>query len=105
MSIEMVIELPDQRTANTVQRALESYQARLRASIRRTRQRLASLEERYETTTARFLAEMTAEDLEGGDLEYVEWAGEARMLEGLEVELRGLGDARFQLPFIAYVAL
>ena len=28
-----------------------------------------------------------AEDLEGGDLEYVEWAGEAKLLEGLEAEL------------------
>lgn len=37
--------------------------------------------------TARFLQEMAAKDLEGGDLEYVEWAGEAKMLEGLEAEL------------------
>ena len=41
---------------------------------------------------------MTAEDLAGGDLEYVEWAGEARLLEGLEAELRGLEDALCHLP-------
>jgi hypothetical protein len=41
---------------------------------------------------------MTAEDLAGGDLEYVEWAGEAKLLEGLEAELRELEDARCQLP-------
>jgi len=29
------------------------------------------------------LLEMIAEDLEGDDQEYVEWAGEARLLEGL----------------------
>jgi hypothetical protein len=40
---------------------------------------------------------MTAEDLEGGDLEYVEWAGEARILEGLEAELLELEHARYQL--------
>jgi len=97
MSIEMVIELPDQGTAVTVQRALESYQARLQSSIQRTRRRLKGFEEKYETSTEHFLAEMTAEDLRGGDLEYVEWAGEAKLLEGLEVELRELRYARFQL--------
>jgi hypothetical protein len=33
------------------------------------------------------MANMTAEDLDGGDLEYVEWAGEASMLKWLEAEL------------------
>jgi hypothetical protein len=41
---------------------------------------------------------MTAEDLTGGGLEYVEWAGEAKLLQGLEAELRELEDARHQLP-------
>ncbi len=40
---------------------------------------------------------MSAEDLQGGDLEYVEWAGEAKLLEGLEQELRELENARIQL--------
>lgn len=97
MSIEMVIELPDRRTAQTVQHVLASHQMRLRSSIQRTRRRLASFEERYGTSTGRFLAAMTAEDLHGGDLEYVEWAGEAKLLEGLEQELRELENARIQL--------
>lgn len=97
MSVEMVIELPDRRTAQTVQHVLASYQVRLRASIQRTRCRLASFEERYAVSTSRFLAEMSAEDLQGGDLEYVEWAGEAKLLEGLELELRELENARIQL--------
>jgi len=43
------------------------------------------------------MQEMMAEDLEGGDLEYVEWAGEAKLLEGLEMELKELVHARYQL--------
>ncbi|MBE2264064.1 MAG: hypothetical protein IAE92_15055 [Burkholderiaceae bacterium] len=97
MGVAMVIELADRQTANTVQRVLESYQARLLASIGRTRRRLAGFEERYSVSTQHFLAEMTAEDLEGGDLEYVEWAGEAKLLAGLETELQELRNARFQL--------
>jgi len=71
---------------------------RLRASIERAQRRLAQFERRYGVDTAHFLQEMAAEDLEGGDLEYVEWAGEAKLLEELEAELRELEHARSQLP-------
>ena len=97
MSVEMVIEVADSQTAQTVQRVLESYQVRLRGSIARTRRRLAVFEDRYGTSTIRFLESMAAEDLQGGDLECVEWAGEAKLLAGLESELKELENARFQL--------
>jgi hypothetical protein len=41
---------------------------------------------------------MAAEDLAGGDLEYVQWAGEAQLLNRLEAELKELENARCQLP-------
>lgn len=98
MSVQMVIELRDRAGAQTVVQALDAYKVRLRAGIARTKQRLAAFEARYSIETPRFLREWTAEDLAGGDLEYVEWAGEATILAGLEEELRELEDARFQLP-------
>ena len=98
MSVHMVIELQDREGAQTVVQALEAYKARLRASIARTQRRVAEFEARYGVDTAHFLREMTAEDLAGGDLEYVEWAGEAKLLEGLETELRELEHARWHLP-------
>lgn len=90
MSIHMVIELPDRSSIQTVLQALDAYKARLRVSIARTQRRLVTFETRYGVDTAHFLREMTAEDLHDGDLEYVEWAGEAKLLEGLEAELREL---------------
>lgn len=98
MSVQMVIELREKRSAQPVLQAIESYKVRLRASIARTRRRLAQFEQRYGVDTARFLQEMAAEDLEGGDLEYVEWAGEAKLLEGLQAELTELEHARYHLP-------
>jgi hypothetical protein len=92
MSVQLVIG------AQPVLQAIESYKARLRASIKRTQRRLTQFEQRYGVDTASFLQKMTAEDLEGGDLEYVEWAGEAKLLEGLEAELTELEHARYQLP-------
>ena len=93
MGIRMVIELPDQGSAQTVVQALEAYKLRLRANITRTKRRLATFEARYGVDTTHFLHAMAAEDLQGGDLEYVEWAGEAKLLEGLEAELRELEHA------------
>jgi hypothetical protein len=98
VSVQMVIELREKGGAQPILQAIESYKARLRASIKRTQRRLAQFEQRYGVDTAHFLQEMTAEDLEGGDLEYVEWAGEARLLEGLQEELIELEHARYQLP-------
>jgi hypothetical protein len=94
----MVIELHDRQGVQTVLQALDAYKVRLRASIERTRRQLATFEARYGVDTTHFLHEMTAEDLKGGDLEYVEWAGEAKLLAGLEAELRELENARCQLP-------
>ncbi len=72
--------------------------ATLRAGIQRTRRNLAVFEQRYGVTTAAFLLDMAAEDLAGGDLEYVEWAGEAGLLERLENELRELENVRSEFP-------
>ena len=98
MSVQMVIEMPDRQGTQTILSALEAYQARLRMNIARTERRLREFESRYQTTTEHFLAAMAAEDLAGGDLEYVEWAGEAKLLKGLESELGELEHARYQLP-------
>jgi hypothetical protein len=97
VSIRMVIDLPDRASVQTVVQALEAYKVRLRASITRTKRRLATFEARYGVDTRHFLHEMTAEDLQGGDLEYVEWAGEAKLLEGLEAELRELEHASYHV--------
>ena len=98
MSTQMIIELRDRTGVQTVLQALAAYKVRLRASIDRTTRRLAEFELRYGVDTARFLHEMAAEDLAGGDVEYVEWAGEAKLLHGLEAELEELEHVRCQLP-------
>ena len=98
MSVQFVIEVDDRDGARVVLNALDAYKAHLRDSIGRTRRRLSDFEKPYGGATRDFLAQMAAEDLDGGDLEYVEWAGEASLLEGLEAELTQLEHARVQLP-------
>jgi hypothetical protein len=97
MSVQVTIELADQNAVQTLIQALESYKRQLRESIRRTKARLSRFEQQYAISTAQFLSDMVAEDLVGGDLEYVEWAGEANLLDGLQAELAALEHARHQL--------
>ncbi len=80
MSVRMVIELPNQQGTTVVKHALNGYKTRLHAGIKRTKGRLQEFERRYDVTTSYFLSTMVAEDLSGGDMEYVEWAGEAGIL-------------------------
>ncbi len=98
MSVQMTIDLPEQSIANSILHAVEAYKYRLRASIRHTKRQLQRFEQQYNVTTAYFLDQMAAEDLEGGDMEWIEWAGEADMLEGLEKELQMLEATHYQLP-------
>ncbi len=72
MSVQIVIELSDQQGVQAVVQALETFQVRLRAGIARTRDRLLGFEQLHRVTTEAFLSGLAAEDLPGGDLEYVE---------------------------------
>ena len=98
MSTQLLIELSNKEGAQVVFLALESYKARLLSGIERTKRRLGEFEQRYQTSTDDFLKNMASEDLAEGDLEYVEWAGEAQLLKSLEHEFIELEHAHYQLP-------
>jgi hypothetical protein len=92
--MQMVTELEQKQAAHSIVSAIESYKIRLQASIGRTQRRLTEFEQRYNVATDYFLETMTAEDLQGGDIEYVTWAGEAKLLAGLQNELAELPEAK-----------
>ena len=98
MTTRMVIEFEAEQGYRSVLSAIEAYKARLHTAVERSRRLLVSFETKYGVDTETFLSGWTAEDLERGDLEYVEWAGEAKLLAGLEEELGELEQARYELP-------
>jgi hypothetical protein len=79
-----------------VRAAVEGEARRLELALDAARRRLARFEEKYGVTSERFMAEMAAEDLEGGDDEYVQWAGEFRLMERLTGKLARLQEIRFE---------
>lgn len=98
MTTQMTIELTTPQAAQIVMRAVEQYKEQLRVGIERTQRKLSKFEQQYSVSTERLLSQLAAEDLVGGDLEYVEWAGEAKLLAGLQAELEALERVSYQLP-------
>jgi hypothetical protein len=85
---KIVIENASERTGALLRAAITSQLARLQASAQTSRARLQAFQARY----GRELSSLAAEDLDGGDLEYVEWAGEAELLRRLEADVRHLKE-------------
>ncbi len=78
-----------------VRTAVEAETRRLELALEAARRRLARFEEKYGVPSDRFIAEMAAEDLAGGDDEYVQWAGEYRLMERLQEKVIRLQGIRY----------
>ena len=78
-----------------VRSAIEGEIARLELALKLARERLIPFEQKYGVTSEHFIAEMAAEDLEGGDDEYVCWAGEYKLMQRLQEKLRQLQEINY----------
>jgi hypothetical protein len=78
-----------------VEAAVRSEIVRLELALELAKKRLAPFEQKHRITSDQFIATMTAEDLPGGDDEYVQWAGEYKLMQRLEEKLKQLRDLRF----------
>lgn len=79
-----------QAAIGIVHEALEKEAARLTYSLQVAERRLVSFENKYNIPSEEFINEWSSEDLEGGDMEYVEWAGEVKLASRLKERLETL---------------
>lgn len=70
--------------------ALETESARLQYSMKLAKKRLSKFEKKYKVSSEKFISDWSAEDLDGKDMEYVEWAGEYRLSMRLHDRLAAL---------------
>jgi hypothetical protein len=83
-------------TQQLVKSAIDGEIARLELALALARQRLAPFEEKYGVTSEQFIDTMAAEDLEGRDDEYVQWAGEFRLWQRLQQKLNQLRGIEYR---------
>ena len=78
-----------------IRSAIDAEVKRLELGLRATERHIRAFEERYRITSAVFLRDFTAEDLEQGDREYVAWAGELKLRELIAAQLETLKNIQY----------
>ncbi|NOX62383.1 MAG: hypothetical protein GXP42_10650 [Chloroflexi bacterium] len=84
-----------EKTLPLVRSAIEAEIARLELALEMAQKRLAEFEQRYAVSSEEFMQSMTAEDLNGGDDEYVQWAGEYLLMQRLREKLARLREIEY----------
>ena len=86
---EIILESNQKEVATAlIREAIDIETKRLKYSLSLAQSSLKKFEKKYNIPSEKFIMEWAAEDLEGKDLEYVEWAGEyklaSRLIERLD---------------------
>ena len=78
-----------------IRSAIESEIAKLQLALQTASKRLIPYEKKYGVTSDHFITKMVAEDLDGGDDEYVDWAGEYKLMQRLKHRLQRLQEIQY----------
>jgi len=81
-----------------VKTSIDHEMSKLELAVELAHKRLEPFETKYQVTSEEFLARFAAEDLEGGDAEYVCWAGEYRLQQRLLDKLAQLRNIEYAHP-------
>jgi hypothetical protein len=86
----VLLKTPEQpqRAATLLQDAVQTLIDRLERSLQLTRRNLEIFETKYQISSEEFIQTLTAEDLDGGDFEYVEWQGEYKFFLEIVQDLK-----------------
>jgi hypothetical protein len=82
-------------TAEIVKSAISAELKRLEIALNKTDKEIRKFEEEYKIPSGVFLKEFTAEDLRGGDEEYIRWTGELKIREQVLEDLKRLKDVEY----------
>ena len=83
------------KASEILREALGTEQSRLNYSLELARRRILKFEEKYGVSSETFISEWSAEDLEGKDVEYVEWAGEFKLASRLNDRLATIASIEY----------
>lgn len=75
-----------------VHSTIDAEVSRLQLAIQYAKQKLAVYEAKYKVSSDYFMKSMAAEDLSGGDDEYICWAGEFKLYQKLLEKQKTLQD-------------
>ncbi len=86
----------DQQNAlPVIQSAIAAKMKRIELGLRKTEKEIQRFEEKYNMSSDQFLRDCTAENLAGGDDDYVSWMGELQLRQAVLEELHLLQDIEY----------
>ena len=91
--LKIISDMKD--SAEVVRGAILAELKRLEISLHTTERKIREFEERYNLSSHVFLSKFAAEDLAGGDSEYVVWAGELQIRDRLREEVQDLQEIEY----------
>jgi hypothetical protein len=81
------IHTGDTSAKTVLSEALQAETNRIGYALQLGEKKIKFFERKYKVSSREFLCDWTAENLEGKDIEYVEWAGEAQLHSKLRERL------------------
>ena len=94
--IHLQIQSESQEAAlDLVRSAIGAEINRMNLGLEATHRHIRVFEKRYSVTSEVFLRDFSAENLKGGDQEYVAWAGELKLSERIEAQLGTLRNIQY----------
>ena len=86
--VKLQITSDQQNVLPMIQSAIVAKIKRIEIGLRKTEQEIQKFETKYHIPSKQFVNDYAAEDLEGGDDEYVSWMGELKLRQAIWEELQ-----------------
>lgn len=93
--VKLQISSDQQNVLPIIQSAISAKIKRIEIGLRKTEQEIQKFEAKYHIPSEQFINEYTAEDLEGGDEEYISWMGELKLRQAIHEELQVLQQIEY----------
>jgi hypothetical protein len=93
--IKLQITSDNDNIVPIIKSAILARLKRIEIGLQKTKQEIKQFESKYQTSSEQFLKSYTAEDLKGGDDEYISWMGEIKLKESIIEELEALRNIEY----------
>ena len=93
--VKLEIKSDQKGVSLLVKSAISAEIKRMEIGLNKTEQEIEKYENKYQVDSNVFLKDITAEDLKGGDNEYIKWTGEIKLKERILDDLSKLKDIEY----------
>lgn len=93
--VQLRVISDQQHAIPVIQSAIAAKVKRIEIGLRKTEQEIQKFESKYRLSSEEFMTDCTAEDLDGGDDEYISWMGELQLRQAIREELQLLSNIEY----------